>query len=152
MDTDSQSHILCWRSPLDYPFMERGIRKTLAVSHFFFYSIALFFGVGHIVPPVGLLMLGLCGHHDNASWGLTRKSSQLASRWQVHMNNGSQHHNNNQTSNIKRWKKTTNNKICGPWCTHWILSGPHMFFLYVSTFPTGLQPPFSPSMNKTQQS
>lgn len=34
--TDTQSHILCWRSPLDYLFMERGIRKTLAVSHFFF--------------------------------------------------------------------------------------------------------------------
>lgn len=49
------------------PFMERGIRKTLAVAHFFFYSLALFFGVGQIVPPVGLIMLGLCGRYDNAS-------------------------------------------------------------------------------------
>lgn len=49
------------------PFMERGIRKTLAVAHFFFYSLALFFGVGQIVLPVGLIMLGLCGRYDNAS-------------------------------------------------------------------------------------
>lgn len=38
MDTDSQSHILCWRSPLDYPFMEKGIRKTSCLPIFSFYQ------------------------------------------------------------------------------------------------------------------
>lgn len=72
--------------PLDYHFMERGIRTTLAVSHFFsVISIALCFGAGHIVPPVGLPTLGpaqlppQCCH--NASWGLTTEIQP--SGWQV---------------------------------------------------------------------
>lgn len=81
--SQSKPHFVLTITP-GLPFMERGIRKTLTVSRFFLYSLGLFFGVGQIVPPVGLIMLGLFGHHDNTSWGLTCKSSQLTSLWQLH--------------------------------------------------------------------
>ncbi|TNN65130.1 hypothetical protein EYF80_024639 [Liparis tanakae] len=38
---------------------------------------ALFFGLGQMVPPVGLIMLALYGRHDNARGVLAQRSSQL---------------------------------------------------------------------------
>lgn len=95
----------------DHPWITRswkGGSERLWLSPIFsFISIALCFGVGHIVPPVGLPMLGPCSRHNNASWGLTRKSSQLASRWQVHIDQWVT--TSQQRSNIQcetQWRET----------------------------------------------